>query len=116
MINRELLLRKACSAPQHTAPAISVIISWCNRPEVARTLAANAPVLKSAGAEIVLVNCAGDHATAKRLITESGARKLQCMHLPMAEFNKCAALNLGVSISRAPILAFLDADIHLDLG
>jgi glycosyltransferase involved in cell wall biosynthesis len=108
--------KSALTQKESPAPGVTVVIPWCDRPELSRTLAANAGVLESAGAEVVLVNCAGDDERGSQIARNCGVRDLKYVRLPMDSFNKSAALNLGVSVSSAPILLFLDADVILDDG
>ncbi|MEM7151667.1 MAG: glycosyltransferase family 2 protein [Myxococcota bacterium] len=95
------------------APELSVIIPWCDRAELPRTLADNAAIFERHGVEVVVVNCAGDEqwlADAMRDLAVPVTR----VDVPADGFNKALALNLGVHAARGRHLFFLDCDVILD--
>jgi glycosyltransferase involved in cell wall biosynthesis len=93
--------------------ALSVIIPWCDRPELARTLVHNAPQLSAKGRETIIVNCGGDGASIRPQLTGLGLRSTRWLELAATTFNKRFALNLGVSRARGDTVFLLDADILL---
>ena len=95
-------------------PPLSVIIAWCNRPEIADTLSHNAPLFRAHGAEVVVVNVGGRPAADLiGHLNRLGLPELRWIETGADRFNKCRALNLGVYVSHSPRLFFLDADILL---
>ncbi len=93
--------------------ALSVIIPWCDRPELARTLVHNAPQLSAEGRETIIVNCGGDGASMRPRLTGLGLGSTWWLELAATAFNKGLALNLGVSKARGDTVFLLDADILL---
>lgn len=94
-------------------PPLSIVIPWCDRAELATTLAENRARFAASRAEIIVVNCGGDRTAVTRHAAEAAVPGLRVVHVP-ARFNKSLALNLGASLARAPRLFHLDADILLD--
>lgn len=98
-------------------PRLSVLIPWCDRPEIRTALEHNVPILRQFDAELLILNCGGDSGELKRLC--SGSESLRCteirrIDLPRSRFNRCYALNVGVYLSRSSIIFTLDADIILN--
>jgi glycosyltransferase involved in cell wall biosynthesis len=93
--------------------AISVIIPWSNRPELEVTLAQNGPEFEAVGAEVMVVNCAGDDEMLSTAIKRSGYQGVRRIDIPASRFNKCLAINLGVHLCRGKVLFLLDSDIIL---
>lgn len=94
-------------------PELSVIITWCNRPELRRTLAENRLLLDRYEADVIIVNCGGSQADLRDILSGPRPQMLACVDLQTTDFNKCLALNLGASIARSERLFLLDADIIL---
>jgi N-terminal domain of galactosyltransferase len=94
-------------------PALSVVIAWCNRPELAVTLRHNRRAFHDARCEVLVVNCGGDAALLRRLLVEAPVEELRRVELPAPAFNKPLALNLGAAAARAARLFLLDADVLL---
>lgn len=95
------------------APRLSVIIPWCDRAELLRTLTDNAAIFERHEVEVVVVNCAGDEqwlGDALGRLTVPVTR----VDVPADGFNKALALNLGVYAARGEHLFFLDCDVILD--
>lgn len=97
------------------SPGVSVIIPWCNRPELTQTLVHNAGELMANDAEVLII-CAGQTVPV-RLPDEIPDRfHVRIIELPCAgSFNKSECLNVGAWLSRAEHLFLLDADIILEL-
>jgi predicted glycosyltransferase involved in capsule biosynthesis len=92
----------------------SIIIPWCNRPEIAQALPKNAEWLASSGAEVILVSSAGDVTRLRELIKPCGYPGIRLLHLEgVKHFNKPECLNVGAFFSRTDWVLTLDADIIL---
>jgi glycosyltransferase involved in cell wall biosynthesis len=94
-------------------PEIAVIIPWCNRPELAITLKANASIFLRPTLEVIIVNCAGNSRVLRKLLPNVISAKARIVTLPANRFNKSLALNIGSYLASADVLFFLDADIVL---
>jgi predicted glycosyltransferase involved in capsule biosynthesis len=93
---------------------VSILIPWCNRPEIAQALPKNAEWLASSGAEVILMSSAGDVSRLRELIKPCGYPGVRLLHVEgVQHFNKPECLNLGAFFSRADWLLTLDADIIL---
>jgi Glycosyltransferase like family 2 len=94
-------------------PDLSVIITWCNRAELERTLAENGPLFDRYNAEVIVVNCAGSQANLRKILSRAQPGRLSCVNVQTTVFDKCLAINLGVSVAQSERLFLLDADILL---
>jgi hypothetical protein len=92
----------------------SVSIAWRNRPELAKTLEANAPFFEQHCEEVTIVNCGGDPDEVSRLARGVRIPGLRQVHVPDVPFNKTLANNIGGLCSSRPFIFFLDADIILE--
>jgi len=92
---------------------LSVVIPWCDRPEIATTLRRNAPHFTATGADVVVVNCGGDPDRLTEALSGELFSGLRRLDLPAPAFNKGLALNLGVAAAHSERLFLLDADIVL---
>lgn len=90
-------------------PVLSVIIPWCDRPEIAATLAHNRAQLSRSGREVIVVSCGGEPGELGRLLEPLAWPGPRSVHVPTPAFNKGIALNLGVWAARAATLFLLDA-------
>lgn len=81
--------------------AFSVVIPWRNRPELARTLTANAEVFARHRAEVLIVNCGGDPDELSTLLRDQPIAELRQIYLPCGSFNWSLANNTGPVLSRA---------------
>jgi hypothetical protein len=97
-----------------TDSCLSIIIPWCNRPELGQTLQHHRDLFIDHGAEVVIVNCGGTlcHPLARQLAALA-LPELMWVEAGSAGFNKSLALNLGVSVARGKSLFFLDCDVLL---
>jgi hypothetical protein len=102
------------------APALSVIVPWCQRPHLREMLAWNARWLEAADADLVVVNCAGDGEAVAAMLQETPVRRpvrrRRQIDVPADRFNKSLALNLGLHFAEAAVVATIDADILLADG
>jgi glycosyltransferase involved in cell wall biosynthesis len=94
----------------------SVIIPWCNRPELRLTLASNTRWLKAIEADVIVVNCGGDPDALDDMLTAAAGVCPRQIDVPAERFNKSLALNLGVHFADGSVIATLDADILLAEG
>lgn len=95
-------------------PVFSVIIPWCNRKELSETLEKNLPLFEKNEAEVIISNVGGD-GTALQDILQSFSYPVKTIQRPeVTAFNKCLALNLGVSAATGTYLFLLDTDIVLE--
>lgn len=93
-------------------PALSVIVPWCDRPELEETLAANAARFAAHDVEVVIVQCAGDGDWLRAALGRVDLA-VTWVDVPAEEFNKALALNLGAYAARGQALLFLDCDVML---
>ncbi len=91
-------------------PNLSVIIPWCDRPEIAETLTANLPIFRSYAMAVTIVNCGGDSTELEKIVLEAGADAL-LLHLTDVPFNLSLARNLGLEYSCSEYVFMLDADV-----
>jgi glycosyltransferase involved in cell wall biosynthesis len=96
-----------------TPPPLSIVIPWCDRDELAQTLAQNRARFVAGRAEVIVVNCSGNRAAVARHAAAAEVPGLRVVHVPARRFNKSLALNVGAWAARAPRLFHLDADILL---
>lgn len=99
---------------RNAATKLSVIIPWCNRPELKTSLLENTPVFQKVHSEVIVVNCGGDVNSCHQLLRAVRIPGLKLVHVPHPHFNKGLALNAGFLVSREKVVQFLDADIILD--
>lgn len=93
-------------------PAWSVIIPWCNRPELAVTASRNWAVLAGRGdVEFIVVNAGGRVPLLTSLMTVAAVPVARCLDLPGAVFNRSLCINVGTLMSRGDNLVILDADM-----
>lgn len=95
---------------------LTVVIPWCDRPELARTLEGNRAPFEAARAEVLVVGCGGTPGRLEALLEGLVFPGLRWIRLPEAEFDKALALNLGAFRARGDRLFFLDADVILEPG
>jgi N-terminal domain of galactosyltransferase len=91
----------------------SVVIPWWRRPEIGRTIPANAELFSRYAAEVIIVDCGHDPEELPALLDGCPPVAIRHILLPMPAFNKCLANNIGAFCSSAPLLFFCDADIEL---
>lgn len=93
-------------------PTFSVVVTCHQRPEIADTLRANAPLLERHGAEVTLVDCGPDPDEAPAA-GDVPVSMLRHVVVPAPAFNSSLAKNIGAHSSAGRFLFFLDADIVL---
>jgi len=94
--------------------SVSIVIPWCNRPEIVTSLKANSPSFDAVGAEVILINGSGNISellSAARALQLGGIRLLDLRHAKY--FNKAQCINIGVNCSINDWIFMLDADIVL---
>ncbi|XXF78903.1 glycosyltransferase family 2 protein [Myxococcaceae bacterium GXIMD 01537] len=94
-------------------PELTIVIPWANRPELDVTLRRNRRFLAKPSFEVLVVNCGGDAAQFRDILTARRFPGLRGVELPGTRFNKSLALNVGASEARAERLFFLDTDVVL---
>ncbi|MCL2770230.1 MAG: glycosyltransferase family 2 protein, partial [Solirubrobacterales bacterium] len=95
------------------APRASIVIPTCNRPEYLEVaLASLAPQADAEGAEVVVVDDAGDSARMRALAERFGARYVP--HPRPLGLN--AARNTGVERSEGELVIFTDDDVEVATG
>lgn len=94
-----------------SSPPLSILIPWCNRPELEYALSQNRDWFIQAEAEVLIINCAGDHQALTRMISRDQWPCLKLVRVPHPRFNKALSLNLGIHLSRAEVIFTMDADI-----
>lgn len=95
-------------------PLISVIIPWCNRAELARSLQKNSHLLRSRQYEVLIVHAGGDFGWLKQLVAAANIDYAYLVDIEGASFNKCLCLNVGVWASGGQSVFFLDCDVLLN--
>jgi glycosyltransferase involved in cell wall biosynthesis len=95
-------------------PTYSVVIPWCDRPELLITLERNRAIYERHATEIVVVNAGGDYEALTALAKTAGMSNVRCIDLPGAAFNRSLCANIGALVSRGEIVFLLDADIVLN--
>jgi GT2 family glycosyltransferase len=98
-----------------TEPRLSVVIAWANRPELAHTLVANAPVFAEADAEVIVASCGGNAEVLAGCVARAESPRVRSVSID-APFNKALAINVGAHHARAEALFFLDSDLVLGAG
>jgi glycosyltransferase involved in cell wall biosynthesis len=98
------------------SPTLSVVVPWCNRPNIGRMLRGNRDAFERHGADVVIVNFGGDGAQLDSMIDEHvrGFGGLRIVHIAFSGFNKSCAQNLGVHASLGDTLFLMDEDIVLE--
>jgi hypothetical protein len=95
-------------------PPLSILIPWCNRPELEYALSQNRHWFLQTEAEVLIINCAGDHQVAARIASSARLPRLKLVRVPCPRFNKALSLNLGIQLSKSEIIFTMDADIVAD--
>jgi glycosyltransferase involved in cell wall biosynthesis len=103
---------------QHTGTGrMSVLIPWRERDELAHTLSLNVLWMQPLAAELLLLNCAGDKNRLHEILSSPFRNvhgRTRQIDINWPTFNKSLALNVGIHLSRSPIILVLDADVWLD--
>jgi hypothetical protein len=92
---------------------LTTVITWSQRPELARTLVHNRPFFDAMRSDIVVVNCGGDRETLRRLLTEADVARTTQVDLACERFNRSLALNIGIRCAAPGVVLLIDADILL---
>lgn len=91
---------------------LSIIVSWCDRIELASSLESMEEVARSLKGEIIIVNYGGNHD--QLLSLTNGKQDLILVdRSSQTHFNKARAQNIGASHARERTLFFCDCDILL---
>jgi predicted glycosyltransferase involved in capsule biosynthesis len=94
---------------------VSIIIPWCDRPELARSLPGNAAWFAETQAEVIIVSSACVGNQLRQLVNPCSYRGIRLLHIEGVEhFNKPECLNVGAFFSRTDWVLTLDADIILN--
>lgn len=102
----------ASTAPRSAPPpAVSIIITWKDRPVIGEMIRRNWPFLRNERYEVVIVNSGGNRQALDELLRGTSDGRLQIVEAWRERFNKCYALNVGVAASTGNSLFFLDADV-----
>jgi len=96
--------------------AVSVVVPWCDRPELSETIAKNMAQLEPVSAEFVLVNCGGDLENLIQMLPSIAQATIRIIDILGVEYNKCLAINIASQYCRGSHLLLLDADIILGKG
>lgn len=97
----------------YSSSRFSVLIPWCDRDEIADTLAQNTSLFLKHSVEVLVLNCGGNTERLQQLLSLSQIPFLRQIEIPRMRFNKSLALNIGVLLSRSSRVFVLDADIVL---
>jgi glycosyltransferase involved in cell wall biosynthesis len=90
---------------------VSVIIPWCDRPELAESVRRNRDAFRKSNADVIVVNCGGDPNICQRCVATC-PQSIRMLNLPV-QFNKSLALNIGAKASSRDVLMLLDADVAI---
>ena len=96
------------------AKSITVIVPWCRRPELARTLCLNRVWIGKFVANLVIANCAGDADWLHANIVPIEGMKISVLNIYAKTFNKALSINMGLAFSQTQFVLLLDADVILD--
>jgi N-terminal domain of galactosyltransferase len=98
------------------ALTLSVVVTWCNRIELQRALAASLPILSTMTNrwELVLVNGGGDPTLLQALLADISGPNIRTIDVNISPFNKAQCINIGVFHCCGELLLLLDADIIID--
>jgi hypothetical protein len=102
--------------PSSSPPFLSIIVAWCNRPELLETLRHNARHFAGRFVEVIVVNCGGNSAELKKIIGDVSGLRICQVDVPAKVFNKSLALNIGASMAQGSVMLTLDADICIGAG
>jgi hypothetical protein len=97
-----------------TTKSVTVLIPWCNRDEVIRTLSANSAWLRQFCEKVVLVNCAGSSEWLRENLMPLTNLRTVVLEVPTNAFNKSLAINLGLTLVQSDLVLILDADIIIE--
>ncbi|MBW8683147.1 galactosyltransferase-related protein [Chitinophaga rhizophila] len=95
-------------------PSFSIIIPWCNRKELSVTLEKNLPLFEKHAAEVIISNIGGNTELLQEILQPFSYPFKVVQRTDIAVFNKCLALNMGVSVAGGEYLFLLDTDIMLE--
>ena len=94
---------------------LSLIVTWCNRRELAEALPSFVALANAVAGEIILVNFGGSSDLVQELIGDMPTDKIVLVDVPgQAYFNKACAQNIGARHATQPVLFFCDCDIILE--
>jgi hypothetical protein len=93
---------------------LSIIVTWCDRIELARALPSMLRCAELTGGDVTIVNFAGDRQMLAHQLGQH-AGQVRVLDITGEEFfNKSRAQNVGARHTDNPVLFFCDCDIVLD--
>ena len=95
-------------------PTYSVVIPWCDRPQLAVSLRRNATLLEKHSVEVIIVNAGGHCGNLEKMVRQAAVARTRVLDLVDATFNWSLCHNLGAFASRGRYVLLLDGDIVLD--
>src|SRR5205809_915443 len=94
---------------------LSLIVTWCNRRELAEALPSFIALANAVAGEIILVNFGGSSRLVQELTSAVPADRIVLVEVPEQDyFNKACAQNIGARHATQPVLFFCDCDIILE--
>jgi hypothetical protein len=93
---------------------LSTIVTWRNRPQIARCAGSFVELCRRLDGEVVIVDMGGDAAQLAAHLGEL-RRAVTVVRLEAQEFCKPIAQNVGAARSHHPLLFFCDCDTVLDI-
>lgn len=94
-----------------TLPDLSIVVPWCDRAELGRTLAVNLKNTAASHVEFVVANVGGDREQLASLLPDSD--RIRVVNASV-RFNRALACNIGLVAARGEGVLVLDADVILE--
>ncbi len=96
------------SGTHHAGPKVSVLIPTRNRPTALGNLISSLTDQTVERYEVLVLDQSEDPDPVRRLISSIGDDRI--CHVPLSSIGKSRALNVGIDLAQAPLLAFTDDD------